>query len=202
MLRYVLLALMTDGRPTHGYALMKAFAGRSGVRISIGNVYRELQQLRAAGCIAAAANPAGADARRSPYVITEAGRSSLKSWLMTPAASLVREPADPLLYRLALLGDSNAEHVDAFLDEVHAELSSQSKSLERQRALMALRRSEPNGSRMLPLLLERRAKRLAADIALLEETRAVVTTMRSRKGASAARVGSAASAAPRRARRG
>ena len=42
MLRSVLLALLADGKAAHGYALMKAYEERSGFRLSIGNVYREL----------------------------------------------------------------------------------------------------------------------------------------------------------------
>jgi len=69
MLRYVLLALMSDGQPVHGYALMKAYEERSGIRLSIGNIYRELQGLVAAGLIAPAQNQPGADARRSPSAL-------------------------------------------------------------------------------------------------------------------------------------
>ena len=178
MLRHVLLALMRDGRAVHGYALMKAFAARSGVRVSIGNVYRELQQLRTNGLIAAAANPAGADQRRCPYVITEPGRAALQRWLIAPAESLLREPVDPLLYRLALLDESGTDHAAEFLDELHAQLCSQRKSLERQRAALLLPEKESSVTdRMLPPLLARRAKRLAADIELIEEARSLLTTL-------------------------
>src|SRR5213596_1396376 len=77
MLRYVLLALLADGTPAHGYALMKAYRERSGVRLSIGNVYRELSRLAGEGLIVAATNPPGADPRRVPYRITDKGRDAL-----------------------------------------------------------------------------------------------------------------------------
>src|SRR3990172_4940573 len=96
MLRYVLLALLADGDPKHGYALMKAYAERSGVRLSIGNIYRELQHLVADGLIATAMNPVGADPRRAPYTISEPGREALVAWLGTPVRTLApRGPAAP-----------------------------------------------------------------------------------------------------------
>src|ERR1041384_8270310 len=79
MLKFVLLALMSDGKPAHGYALMKAYEERSGLRVSIGNIYRELQRLLAEGSIVSAANPPGADPRRTPYAITAQGRQDLAS---------------------------------------------------------------------------------------------------------------------------
>src|SRR5438046_9963574 len=77
MLRYVVLALLADGNPAHGYALMKAYRERSGVRMSIGNVYRELSRLAGEGLIAAATNAPGADTRRVPYRIMARGREAL-----------------------------------------------------------------------------------------------------------------------------
>src|SRR5262245_16073094 len=137
MLRYVLLALLADGKPAHGYGLMKAYEERSGVRVSIGNVYRELQRLLSEGLIMTVANPADADARRTPYVITESGRDILASWLAAPAYTVAHAAPDTLSYRLALLGDLDVNHVEAFLDDLHGELWSQTKMVERERAVVA-----------------------------------------------------------------
>jgi len=169
MLRYVLLALMSDGQPVHGYALMKAYEERSGIRLSIGNIYRELQGLVAAGLIAPAQNQPGADARRSPYAITEAGRTALNRWLSVPAEGFVRESIDPLSYRLALLGDLDAQRVAGFLEDLHAELCSQARELERQQRIACTSRSDVRSMRSM--LLTRRARRLAADIELIEDIR-------------------------------
>src|SRR5439155_12225504 len=103
MLRYVLLAVIAETGPVHGYALMKAFAARSGILLSVGNVYRELQRLRTDGHIEPVENPADADPRRVPYRISDAGRAVLASWLAEPAESFLREPVDPLYCRLSLL---------------------------------------------------------------------------------------------------
>src|SRR5690242_4107773 len=120
MLRYVLLALLCEIGPLHGYALMKAFAARSGIRLSIGNVYRELQRLRSDGYIAPAENPGDADPRRAPYAITAAGRGAVASWFKTPAEAFLREPVDPLYCQLSLLAHSNATQTMAFLEDLEA----------------------------------------------------------------------------------
>jgi DNA-binding PadR family transcriptional regulator len=131
MLRYVLLALMADGRSTHGYALMKAFAERSGVHASIGNVYRYSSACWA-GLIVTVENPAGADTRRAPYVITAAGRAALAAWLAAPAEAFVRTAPDAIVYRLALVADVDAAQAASFLDDLHAELASQLRVADRE----------------------------------------------------------------------
>jgi DNA-binding PadR family transcriptional regulator len=168
MLRFVLLALMADGRPVHGYALMKAFAARSGVRVSIGNVYRELQRLAAERHIAPAANPAGADARRAPYVITPAGRQALAAWSTTPAEVFVRHTPDPLVYRLALLADMPAADARTLLDELQAEIAAALKGVERERAA---RQGGEAGAATRTALLGRRTRHLAADLELVAALR-------------------------------
>jgi len=179
MLRYVLLALMADGRPTHGYALMKAFAERSGVHASIGNVYRELQRLLGEGLIVTVENPAGADARRAPYVITAAGRAALAAWLAAPAEAFVRTAPDAIVYRLALVADVDAAQAAAFLDDLHAELASQLRVAERDQA--AARLGDERTACGLPtrtILLGRRARAIAADAELVAELRRLVATRR------------------------
>ncbi|HJQ85145.1 MAG TPA: PadR family transcriptional regulator [Candidatus Binatia bacterium] len=173
MLRYVLLALLADGRATHGYALMKAYAERSGVRLSIGNIYRELQRLVAAGWITTVANPVGADARRAPYTITAAGRQALLAWLTESAQFLARPVPDELAHRLALIGDVDPELATRFLDDLHAELWERAKVLERDRGVASHREQEGDRSAATrSLLLGRSARHLAADIELVQEMRA------------------------------
>lgn len=174
MLRYVLLGLMAENGPMHGYALMKAFSGRSGVRVSIGNVYRELQRLRTEGLIVAVQNPAGDDPRRVPHTITDSGRRVLKAWLTAPAAAFLRDPVDPLYYRLALLGEREDADVASLLDDLQEELRVQNRRVERQRL-------EAGGGRpILSILLGRRTRHIAADIELLEELRKWQTALPSR----------------------
>src|SRR3990172_2897011 len=105
MLRNVILALLSDGKPAHGYALMKSYEERSGARLSIGNVYRELERLITEGMIVPGENPAGSDPRRLPYLINEIGRTALIEWLTSPARNFLKATPDSLSYRLAILGD-------------------------------------------------------------------------------------------------
>jgi len=175
MFRHVLLALMSNGVPMHGYAMMKALEARSGVKVSIGNVYRELQRLRAEALIVPVDNPPGADPRRVPYVITQEGRTALSKWLATPARSFVKDSADRLYFRLALLAEVGADHSTRFLDDLQAELAVQARSTERERALAK------NGSPMLPILLGRRARHLAADLQLLDEIRSALSIVATRR---------------------
>jgi DNA-binding PadR family transcriptional regulator len=172
MLRYVLLALLADGNVAHGYALMKAYWERSGVRLSIGNVYRELQRLVADGLLVTAANPPGADPRRAPYRITKQGREALEAWLSAPVHTLTSSPADALAHRLAILGDLDGAKVGEFLEELHRELWERSKMLERERALAAQRdKRQPPAAPTRAFLLSRRAKHLAIDIEMVDEMR-------------------------------
>jgi DNA-binding PadR family transcriptional regulator len=168
MLRYVLLGLMAECGPSHGYALRKAFAARSGVRLSIGNVYRELRRLREERLIVAVPNPTGADPRRAPYDITDAGRSELRAWLTKPAHTFLRDPVDPISYRLALLGNGDVEHALSFLEELRTELALQRRAAERE---------GPAAGTLSPFLLRRRTKHLAADMELLEEMRDGITSV-------------------------
>src|SRR5690349_5313732 len=172
MLRYVLLALLADGNAAHGYALMKAYWERAGVRLSIGNVYRELQRLVADGLLVTAANPPGADPRRAPYRITKQGREALEGWLSAPVHTLTSAPADALAHRLAILGDVGAAKVGEFLEELHRELWERSKMLERERALATQRdKRQPPAAPTRAFLLSRRAKHLAVDIEMVDEMR-------------------------------
>ena len=183
MLRYVLLGLLADGRPAHGYALMKAYAIRSGVRLSIGNVYRELQRLAASGFIQTVANPAGADPRRAPYAITGAGRDALTGWLCQGPHLMNRALPDELSYRLALLGDMDTDRGAKFLDLLHEELWQRVKFVERDRAAAAQR--ETDAGPMFPTLsalLGRQAKHLAADIEIVEEMRTRFAAFQRRLG--------------------
>jgi DNA-binding PadR family transcriptional regulator len=175
MLRYVLLALIAETGPLHGYALMKAFAARSGVRLSIGNVYRELQRLRSEGHIQAAENPVDADPRRAPYAITSAGREALSSWFVAPADAFLREVVDPLCCRLALLGDCDRDVALTFLADLQTELSQQRRTVERKQSTAS------GAGPILRILLGRRTRHLAADIEIVAEIRDALTATSSRQ---------------------
>lgn len=186
--RYVLLSLLADGQPAHGYALMKVYTERSGVRISIGNVYRELQRLIADGLITTAPRPAGTDARRAPYTITEAGRAALSAWLRTRAQAGARNSLDEFSARLAALGDMEPGEAATLVKDLHAELWAEAKAVESHRASLA--HEEGTAGRLFPIreiLLTRRAMQLAADIDLLDQVSACLAERPTRPATAPAR---------------
>jgi DNA-binding PadR family transcriptional regulator len=78
---YQILLSLAD-RPRHGYAIMQEVDERSDghVRLGPGTLYRSIKQLRAAGLIAADANPGSREEgneRRRVYRITESGLNAL-----------------------------------------------------------------------------------------------------------------------------
>ena len=62
-MRHMLLGLLQHHGARHGYALMKEIRARTGVQVSIGNVYRELARLVREGLVR---SPYGGD-RARPY---------------------------------------------------------------------------------------------------------------------------------------
>lgn len=171
MLRYVLLALLRDGHPRHGYALMKAYTKRLGVSVSIGNIYRELQRLVAEGLITTAANPAGADPRRAPYTMTKAGEVALTEWIQAPLQSSARGALDEIACRLAVLGEFDAQSASVLLDELHDELWPQAKAVERERAAADRTKGAGRAFPIQATLLARRAMQLSADVELVNQLR-------------------------------
>ena len=83
MFWHVVLGLLRDGKPRHGYELRMTYLKQSGLQLGTGNFYRELMRLAADGLVKAVANPPDADARRIPYEITETGRTDFDRWLLT-----------------------------------------------------------------------------------------------------------------------
>jgi DNA-binding PadR family transcriptional regulator len=168
MLRYVILVLLADGDARHGYALMKDYRARSGIRLNMGNVYRELQRLKEAGLIADADSGPNADPRRVSYAITAKGRQTVAAWLAQPAHRIARPAPDALFYRLVVLDDMTDGESAAFLDDLHETLLVQLKQVETERRLARTQ----GGRASRDILLERQALHLAADVQLVGEARA------------------------------
>ena len=174
MFRYLVLGLLRDGKPRHGYALMKEYRSRSGVELSTGNFYRELQKLAAQGLVRTAANPEGADPRRAPYEITASGIEAFESWLMAPPRPRTNDYEDELSYRALFLSGAGPEMARTVLDRWQESLWISGKMLERAREAAVATPGEHQGSAgALTLLLGRRLKHVAADLEFLEEFRAV-----------------------------
>src|SRR2546422_11708212 len=83
--RYGLLALL-DEAPSHGYQLKTAFERRTGGNwaLNIGQVYTTIQRLERDGLVESLDGDPAADDERRAYRITQAGRSHLAPWVVTP----------------------------------------------------------------------------------------------------------------------
>ena len=173
MLRYVILGLLRPGRAHHGYALMKAYGERSGLQMSTGNFYRELQRLSDDQLVEAAVDASAPGARRAPYRITDPGRAAFDSWLL----QVVNRPGpvyeDGMMCRAVFIGEASPDVVGRLLAAWQDELWMEGKLLERDREA-ALHRAAAERPRALdprPLLLARRLRHVAADLDFLDELR-------------------------------
>lgn len=171
MFRYLVLGLLRDGEPRHGYAVMKEYRERSGLQVNTGSFYRELQRLVAEGLVQTVANPTDADPRRAPYQITETGSACFDSWLSGPTGAGVGRYEDELSSRAMFLADAEPNVVLRLLDSWKEELWLKSKVHERaRRSTLASESVVPSRPfTALPLLLARNLKHVTADIEFLEE---------------------------------
>src|SRR4029453_3439870 len=156
--RFLILGLLRDGAQLHGYALVKAYRERSGVEVSTGNFYRELQRLVLDGLIRSATNPPQADARRTPYEITSVGIAVFDEWFTARDAAAVAASEDDISARALFMANSDPVVVAELLEHMEENLWFAGKSLERARQLLCNRHNDPGHFDVLPLLLIRRLK--------------------------------------------
>jgi len=173
MFRHVVLGLLHSGSPQHGYALMREYRERVGAQVSTGNFYRELQRLVADGLVAIAKRRDEDDVRRAPYEITAEGRAMFRDWFIeTTQLDLSRGHEDEFAYRVAFLSDVDPVDARMVLDHAQEQLWARAKSLERTRATL-LRAGRPTDRLPeLPLTISRQIRRVAAEIAFLDDLRA------------------------------
>ena len=172
MLRHLILGLLRDGAPRHGYALMKEYRERAGFQISVGNFYRELQRLLSAGWVRATENPTGADPRRAPYQITAAGATAFDDWVASSSVDMAGEQHDDLAMRAFLIVKSGGNRAVDVLDQWQEELAMRRRLMERAREAAATRGAGDGGSfAALQLLLARRLRQVSADLEFVEEVR-------------------------------
>ena len=193
MFRFLILGLLRAAGPRHGYALVKEYRERSGAEVSTGNFYRELQRLVLDGLIRAADNPLEADARRTPYEITALGARVFEEWLAAADLGAGGFSEDELSSRALFVEDIEPDAALALIERLQEQVWFAGKTLERVRHhLVSVPPAEaparPDRFRPLPLLLNRRLKRVAADIEFLEELRAAyLAHLRAQPATSAAR---------------
>lgn len=174
MLRYLILGLLRDGKAYHGYALMAQYRDVTGIKVAMGNVYRELQHLAGLGWIRSAPNPVGADARRVPYEITKQGVSALESWLLTPIATPRIGGMDELSLRTFLIARVAHELPAAVIDHWKEELALCRTILRREAGASQVRRGKsPDEKTTVPeALVVRRLRHIMTDLNFVEEVRA------------------------------
>jgi DNA-binding PadR family transcriptional regulator len=171
MFRYLVLGLLRSGASFHGYALMKEYRERSGLQLSTGNFYRELQRLVGEGLVQTVMNPAAADPRRAPYEITDAGSVAFDAWLAGPPGSGIGRYQDELSSRALFLANADPDVARALLETWKEELWIRSKAHERACGVARAQLSDRNARSFfaLPLLLARSMKHVAADLQFLDE---------------------------------
>jgi DNA-binding PadR family transcriptional regulator len=171
MFRFIVLGLLRRGRPLHGYALMKSYCARTGVKMSTGTFYRELQNLVGEGLARPVERAPDDDARRTPYEITAAGSDLFDSWLVRPPG-LALNSDDELTARTMFLHEAAPETARRMIDVWKEELWLLSKQLERDRQNELHRcatKREPFS--MLVLVLARRLRHIGGDVTYLDELR-------------------------------
>jgi DNA-binding PadR family transcriptional regulator len=169
MFRFLILGLLRNGARLHGYALVKEYRERSGSEVSTGNFYRELQRLVVDGLIRSTSNPPDADARRTPYEITEVGAALFDEWFTARGAAGGACSEDDISARALFMANSDPAVVASLLEHMEENLWFAGKTLERTRQHLLNHLNQPGRFDVLPLLLARRLKRVAADLEFLEE---------------------------------
>lgn len=171
MFRHQLLGLLRDGNAYHGYALVKEYVRRIGSDTNTGYAYRDLQKLVDEGLVEVVANENGADRRRRPYRITDAGRESFDSWFATTPR--LQPSADgELAARAIFFEEVDPNRVSAVLESFQMEVG-----MLRQQILRDLASTRPGtqGGSALSAILRRRERIAAAEMAFLEELRTSIT---------------------------
>jgi len=171
MLRHLILGALRLGGVKHGYAIMKELRARAGLRVSIGNVYRELKRLEAEGLVRSVTNPPGVDPRRVPFESTPVGVSVFDGWITSPPAKALPDYRDEFCLRAMFIEDSGRGVAGTVLDRWREELVMHSRALERSReSALARRGGEPHFA-ILPFLLARQLKHIAMDLTFIDELR-------------------------------
>ncbi|MCK6556678.1 PadR family transcriptional regulator [Candidatus Binatia bacterium] len=168
VVRYMVLGLLRDGAPTHGYALVKAYRERSGSQINSGNFYRELRRLVADGSVRLLNTDSQPDPRRRQVEITPAGRRELDAWFAGLSDPPAPDGQDDLTLRTMFIASIEPAMARRLLARWRDGLWLQSKVLERARDAAA-EAGEDNGFALRRSVIARRLRHVVADLDFLEE---------------------------------
>src|SRR5207247_1836406 len=171
MMRHMILGVLRHHGARHGYALMKEIRARTGMQVSIGNVYRELARLVREGLVRSTPNPPEMDPRRAPYEITAAGIAAFESWLSVTPARAQAPFHDEFSARALFLGQAEPAVGRKLIERWREELDLQGKTLERARDMAAApdRARDASPLVLLPFFLGRRIRQIAADREFVDE---------------------------------
>lgn len=174
MFRFIVLGLLRHGGTLHGYALMKAYRARTGIQMSTGTFYRELQTLVGEGLVRVVERAPDDDARRTPYQITDQGSALFDRWLVQPPLITLGSD-DELTARTMFLHEAPPDTATQMIEAWKEELWLLSKKFERERQSEVQRcTSEKQPFSSLLLLLARRQRHIAGDVAYLDDLRAAL----------------------------
>ncbi len=199
MLRQLILAVLRDGKPRHGYGIMKEYRDAVGADVGVGSFYREIQRLADEGLVKPASNPVGADPRRIPYEITPRGMAEFDRWLPCLMEEPMVERQDEVMLRAFLV--SRAGNGAELIARWRAELAVRCEVA--RLAHEATRRTSKSGDtrddgRLRILLLARRSQQAAADAAFVEEFERALRGRHKRSGGEEAASGAGGAARSRR----
>jgi hypothetical protein len=173
MFRHLVLGLLRDGGASWAFRLLKEYRRRAGVASNAGNFNRELKnRLAPRGYVRREENPDGADPRRVPYGITDAGRAAFDEWWLHARVSSPESHEDELSIWALFIHLFPPDVVRRVLAEKEQELWWRGKQLERDHE--STRNSPPPRDQALPvleLLLTKRLREVAAALEFLEELR-------------------------------
>src|SRR5262245_3783391 len=116
MFRYIILGLLRNGEPSYGYALTKEYFERSGLNVSTGNFYRELQRMVGEGLLRPLPKPGDVDPRRTPYEITQAGVAAFDSWLLDDVPNVNSWHDDEISARALFLAETDDDAAERTLE--------------------------------------------------------------------------------------
>lgn len=168
VVRYLVLGLLRDGAPTHGYALVKAYRDRTGSQINSGNFYRELQRLVADGSVRLLNADSQPDLRRRQVEITPSGCGEFDAWFAGLSDPPAPDRQDDLTLRTMFIASIDPAMARQLVARWRDGLWLQSKVLERARDAAA-EAGDGNGFALRRSVIARRLRHVVADLDFLGE---------------------------------
>lgn len=165
MFRHQLLGLLRDGNAYHGYALVKEFVRRTGVDTNTGYAYRDLQKLVEDGLVEVVENAKGADRRRRPYQITEAGRVCFDEWF-SDLPHVTLGPDGELAARAIFFDEVDSDVAGLVLERWRQDLDLLCKKIQQQ---IDFPRTKGGNARALEMIQRRRKRLVEAELSFLDE---------------------------------